>query len=462
VQSASPPLASADAAMQAGYFADAAEEYEVWLKAHPDPRKSRWRAGFVTCNWRDRIALIHLANMRKGTLNLVMAALLTLSGSLSWAQQRSTSPMRFDQVAAQAEQARSTNRIDEAIDLYRKALSLRPRWAEGWWYLGTLLYDRDAFSDAAIAFRQGAAINPKVGTTWVMLGLCEFKLARYDDALKHIQQGRRLGTSAEPQLNHVMLYHEGLLLIGKGEFERAQETLGLLSNDGVENEELITALGLSVLRISFSDLLAGDSALREVVRRAGWAEHLAAQKKFGEALIEYERLATDFSKAQGVQFAYGHFLILSNDDEKAIVAFKREIENTPNHLPARLWIADTKLRIKDAAGGIPYAEEAVKLYPKDPRGHLLLGLLLLDTDQTAPAITELEIAQRSLLNEPKIYFALGRAYARAGRKADADRARATFTSLNKQKEEATREAEGDRRSKATQKNRSDTAPQRQP
>ena len=33
-----PPLASADAAMQAGRFGDAAREYEAWLKAHPDSK----------------------------------------------------------------------------------------------------------------------------------------------------------------------------------------------------------------------------------------------------------------------------------------------------------------------------------------------------------------------------------------------------------------------------------------
>lgn len=365
---------------------------------------------------------------------IMMVALLAFSASLSWAQQpQSTVPKDFDQLAAQAEQARSLNRIEEAIELYRKALSLRSRWAEGWWYLGTLLYERDAFADAAAAFGQAAAISPNVGTAWVMLGLCEFKLDRHTDALKHIQRGRQLGISAEPQLRHVMLYHEGLLLLGKGEFERAQETLGLLSHEGVENEDQTTALGLSVLRLRFSDLLAGDLAQRELVRRAGWAEHLAAQKKFDEAQKEYERLATDFPKVRNVQYAYGRFLLLSRDDEKAVAAFQREIENTPNHLPARLLIADTKLKLKDYAGGLPYAEEAIKLNQKVPLGHYLLGLLLLDTGQTARAITELEIARAALPNEAKIYFALGRAYQRANRKEDATRARATFEQLNKQR-----------------------------
>ncbi|HVF27930.1 MAG TPA: tetratricopeptide repeat protein [Pyrinomonadaceae bacterium] len=370
--------------------------------------------------------------MLKVIFKSVLLALLIFAGPSSWAQQQSTTPKEFDRVAAQAEQARNANRIQEAIELYRKALSLRPSWAEGWFNLGTLLYDRDAYAEATQAFTRATALSPKIGTAWVMLGLCEFKLERYDEALKHIQRGRRLGTSAEPQFRQVMLYHEGLLLIGKGEFRGAQETLGLMSREGVESEELIVALGLSVLNIRFSDLLAGDSTLRELVRRAGRAEHLSAQKKFDEAMGEYERMATDFPKAPNVQHAYGRFLLASNQDEKAIEAFKREIENAPTHLLARLLIADTKLRLRDYAGGLPYAEEAVKLRPQLPLAHYLLGSLLLDTGQTARAIAELETARTGLPNEAKIHYALGRAYARAGRKAEAEQARAAFARLNKQ------------------------------
>lgn len=376
------------------------------------------------------------------------------------AQNRYTFPQDFDKLAAQAAQARDANRLDEAVALYRQALRLRPLWDEGWFYLATLLYEGDSWADASQAFRETTNLNPKVGTAWVMLGLCEFKLGRYDDSLKHIQQGRRLGITDNPNLWHVMLYHEGLLLLEKGDFETAQETLGEISKEGVKNEDLIIAVGLSILHIRPSALPSADATTREVVRRAGWAEHLAAQKKFDEALSEYDRLATDFPKAQSVQYAYGHFLIGVNQDEKAIAAFKREIENTPNHLPARLGIADTKLRLKDAAAGVPYAEEAVKLYPKVPLGHLLLGLLLLDAGQTVRSITELETAQHSLPSEPKIYFALGRAYARAGRKEDAERARAAFTRLNK--EEAKDNRQEDQQSKADQKDPSKTAKPRRP
>jgi tetratricopeptide (TPR) repeat protein len=346
----------------------------------------------------------------------------------------SNSLQDFEKLAAQAAQAREANRVDEAISLYREAVRLRPKWDEGWFYLGTLLHERDNHAEAARAFKEAADLNSKVGTAWVMLGLSEFKLGRYNDALKHIQQGRQLGITDNPNLRKVMLYHEGLLLLDKEDFETAQKTLGSLSREGVENEDLIAALGLSVLRVRPSDLPSADPTTQMAVGRAGQAEHHAVQKKFAEARSEYDRLAADFPKLANVQYAYGRYLLTSNDDDQAISAFRREIENSPGHLPARLMIADLKLKLKDAAGGTPYAEEAVKLNPRLPLAHYLLGSLLLETGQAARAIAELETAQRLLPDEPKIYFALGRAYARANRKEDAERARAVFERLNKKEE----------------------------
>lgn len=374
--------------------------------------------------------------MRKAILKLAFVALLFIPGVPSRAQRPAAAERGFDRVAAEAEQARGANRIEEAIGLYRKALALRPDWAEGWWYLGALLYDRDAFADAAVALRRAVDLSPKAGTAWVMLGLCEFRLGRHADALEHIRRGRRLGAGDEPQLRPVMLYHEGLLLLGKGDFERAQETLGLLGAEGVGGEELTTALGLSVLRTRFSELLAGGPALGELVRRAGRAEHLAAQKKFDEALGEYERLAADFPTAPNVQYAYGRFLLASNYNEKAVAALRREIENSPGHLPARLLAADAMLRLKDFAGGLPYAEEAVKLSPRLPLARYLLGALLTGAGQPARAVAELEMAARLKPDEPKIHYALSRAYERAGRREEARRALATFDRLRKQQEGA--------------------------
>jgi len=71
----------------------------------------------------------------------------------------------------------------------------------------------------------------------------------------------------------------------------------------------------------------------------------------------------------------------------------------------------------------------VKLDPQLIAGHYVLGLLLLDTDNYLRAIPELEIVQKARPQYAKVYLALGAAYARAGREADAARARAAFQRL---------------------------------
>ena len=55
-------------------------------------------------------------------------------------------PTRFEAVASQAETARVQDRVSDAIRLYREGTELRPSWADGWWYLGSLLYDQDRFA----------------------------------------------------------------------------------------------------------------------------------------------------------------------------------------------------------------------------------------------------------------------------------------------------------------------------
>ena len=337
----------------------------------------------------------------------------------------------FDALAAQANEARESDRLDEAVVLYRKALVLRPAWAEGWWYMGTLLYDRDDYAGAANALRKAVELSPQSGNAVAMLGLSEAKLGRDGDALQHLERGRKLGVGGDEGLRRVMLYTQGTLLLTAGEFSKAQEALDLLARAGADQEELMEALGESVLGIRPGDLASADSAEREVVRRAGRAEHVAARGDVHAALAEYGRLAASAPQFHNVQFAYGRFLLANHFDGRAVEAFRREIENSPQHLLARLGIAGITVET-DPAAGLPYAEQAVQLAPGLAEAHYLLGMLLLGTGAVEKAIVELETAEHKDPGDPRVYFALGRAYAMTHRMEDAARARAEFARLSKE------------------------------
>jgi tetratricopeptide (TPR) repeat protein len=380
---------------------------------------------------------------------IFIALLCLLLPFLAQAQQRQARPAaqpnkaqartqaNFDQLKAQADEAREAGRLEDAIELYRKAVAVRPKWVDGWWYLATMLYDRDRYEEAVPAFKRVTALQPRAGAPFVMLGLCEFKVGNYDNALGHIHKGQQLGVGNNQDLSIAMRYHLGMLLLLKGDFETAQNLFGALSYENVNREDLIIAHGLTVLRLPMlpSQIQPGYRD-RDMIRRAGFAEHVAAQKNQGDARQEYERLAADYPKAPGVQYAYGRYMLGQRNDEAAIEAFKKEIENSPNHALARLQIAYIQLRNKEAEAGLKFAQEAVDLHARLPLGHYVLGRILFDMGENAKAVEELEIARRLAPNEPKVHFTLARAYARAGRKADADQARETFARLNKIAEEA--------------------------
>ena len=343
------------------------------------------------------------------------------------------SPSSFTTLAAKADSARDADRLDEAVALYRKALALRPSWAEGWWSLGTIQYDRSVYDEAARAFLKVTTLTPKNGTAFAMLGLCEFELGRDDLALKHIQKGANIGLHKDPSLWQVVLFHQGILQQRKGSFQAAQETLEDLCLRGGQGDTLANVFGMTLLRMTSKDAPPPGSKDADIVVRVGRAGCLAGQKKYDEARPAFDAVVKENPNYPNIHYAYGLFLMELRDVAAGVEQFKQEIANNPNHVLARLRIAACLYK-EDSAAGIPPAEEAVKLDPALPFGHYLLGLLLLDTDKSDRAIPELEIARKTYSRDPKIYAALGSAYSRVGRKQDAARARATFERLNKEGE----------------------------
>lgn len=337
----------------------------------------------------------------------------------------------FEVLAKQADDARDNDRLDEAVSLYQRALAIRPKWAEGWWSLGTIEYDRNNYRAAAEAFGQYLPLSPKDGTGHVMLGLCEFELGEDAAALKHIEEGKNLGISTDPQLRLVTLYHEGVLLLRIDQFKSAQASFMGLCTEKMQGDEALQYLGLASLRVPIRNAPPPGSAGGQVVLRVGHAACLAGQKKYDDAHGEYSTLVQEFHDYPNIHYAYGRFLVEVNDPAGGIEEFKIELKNRPDDVNSRLEIAAAQYKL-DSVAGLPYAQEAVKLDPRLPFAHYLLGLLYLDTDEYLKAIPELEIAEKAFPKEVKVYLALGSAYARAGRKQEAERARVKAQQLRQE------------------------------
>ena len=345
----------------------------------------------------------------------------------------------FATLSAQANAARDASHLDEAVPLYNQALALRPTWAEGWWSLGTIRYDTNRYPAAAKSFQKLVTLQPKNGMGHAMLGLCQFELGLDESALHHLEIATNLGIAPDPELRQVLLYHEAVLLERSGKFEHAQNILQQLCLEGTTGAEVNNTLGMTLLRMTARTPPSTAGPDGQVVAGIGQAGCLVGQKKYDEAKAILNSLATEYPQFPNVHYASGLLLLDAGDTQAAITQFQQEIGNDPEHVLARLKIAAAEYKV-DSQAGIPYAKEALLINPQLSFGHYLLGLLLLDTGDYRGAIPQLEVARMSYPNEVRLYFALGSAYALAGRKEDAARARATFERLNQEQQEKPKSA----------------------
>ena len=90
-------------------------------------------------------------------LKLIIAIAL-LAAAVGRAQ---SSPSQFDTVAAQAAAARDQKNVPLALELYGKAVQLKPDWAEGWWNLGLIHYVANQYEPAIEAFNQLLELEPR-------------------------------------------------------------------------------------------------------------------------------------------------------------------------------------------------------------------------------------------------------------------------------------------------------------
>jgi tetratricopeptide (TPR) repeat protein len=368
-------------------------------------------------------------SLRSSTRKLFFWSAIFLIPASAASQSKSPTPQDFKTLSEQAAKASDENRLDEAAAHYRKALALRPRWADGWWALGTLEYDQDHYLKAAQAFEKLLNLDPKNGTAHAMLGLCQFELGKDDSSLQNLLAAEQLGILKDARLRTVALYHLGVLQLRAGRYGAAKESFGQLVKDRIRTKELINGLGLAALLIKSQQAPAEGTPGATVVERAGEAEALLIANEFDRAKQQYADLAAEFPDYPNVHFAFGRLLLETHDNDLAVQQFELELKRDPKHANSMLEIAAAREQL-DPHEGLKYAEEAARLMPALPFAHYMLGKLRLDTGEAAAAIPELEIARKSFPREAGIYFALGKAYSRVGRKEEAAKARAEFARLN--------------------------------
>lgn len=344
-------------------------------------------------------------------------------------------PPGFDDVVRTATAARERDDVPQAIELYRQAVQLKPGWPDGWWFLGSLQYEAEAYAAGRDALTHFLELVPDAAPALALRGLCEFETGEYSQSRADIQRGLSLGAGKQAHDETILRYHEALLLTRNGNFEQALQQYAPFARSKVSNPELLVGIGLAGLR---TPLLPRDlrADKRDLYLAAGNAAFYFMSGDEAAASQEFQKLFQRFPTATDAHYLYG-LLLFPTDPDQAITEFRRELEIAPSNAAAQLMVAWDALMHSDFSTALAYAEKVMAEEPTLPTARLVLGRGLVETGDVKGGI---DILEKELRLEPdnfEIHLALARAYSKSGRKEDARRER--LLCLQMEKNATTRE-----------------------
>jgi tetratricopeptide (TPR) repeat protein len=323
----------------------------------------------------------------------------------------------------------ATGKSDDGIRFYQQALQLRPEWDEGRWNLAMLEYSTGHYPEAIAALKTCVARKPDYGTAWAVLGLSEFEVKDYGNAMIHLQRGQDLGMGGSRESVQLAGYRLGVLLNRDQEFDRAADLLAPEAGPGPLAEKIQFALGMALLHISsLPDEV--DPSKKSLILSAGEIEGFLQESKYDEAFPKLRVLLQQNPSVPFLHYAYGTALAAMSQYGDAGSEFRQEIAISPRSELPYVRMASVELKMHQPADALMAAQRAVQLGPDSAEARYLLGRSYLEVGQSEKAVQELEAASRMAPGSPEVHFNLAKAYAKANLPEKAEQERATFARLN--------------------------------
>ena len=318
---------------------------------------------------------------------------------------------------------------ETVIQLYGLHSTTEPPPNGELWKLAMLDYSSGKFSEAISSLKTWVVDHPDDGTAWAVMGLSEFEMKDYDNALIHLQRGQQLGLKGTAEAIQLARYRLAGLLNRTGEFDRALELLAHEETSGPLAEGIKITRGMSLLRIPMlpEEMQAPDTPLLE---SAGEIAALMQQSKYDEAFAKFQPLLKDHSDTPFLHYSFGTALAVLSRYDAAEEQMRMESKISPKSELPWVSLASIELREHRPSEALGFAQQALNLAPNSAEAHYMLGRAQLELGHTDIAIQQLEAAGKIAPASPEIHFNLAKAYAKANQPKKADAERAIFVRLN--------------------------------
>jgi tetratricopeptide (TPR) repeat protein len=153
------------------------------------------------------------------------------------------------------------------------------------------------------------------------------------------------------------------------------------------------------------------------------AEAFESQENWDKAVAQYKKILEQEPQLHGIHYRLGRIFLSKSppDTDSAKTELAEELKNDPENAAAEFLLGEIARQAGQWDDAIPHFARASKLDEGFQEAYLALGMSLNSSGKFVDAIPPLQNYVKMQPGDPAGHYQLATAYARTGRKQDADR-----------------------------------------
>ncbi len=353
-------------------------------------------------------------------------------------QRRALSPAQAFALAVARHRA---GRLDEAEQLYRAVLKIKPDHVEALTNLGNALYTRGNSTEAVVQYERALALRPDAPDVVTNFGNALAAAGRHDDAIAQYRKAAELNPRFAEARNNlgVALAKRGgraeaieqyeVAIALKPDYAEAHTNLAIALAEAGRHAEAAAHFQNALALGSESADLHNDlgAMLAALDRHAEAVPHfekaltlrpefdqafvnlgdaLIALRRSEEALARFERALALAPHSTGAMIGRGNALMAVDRYWEAATAFKRALEIEPNLVGALIGIGRAMVELERIEEAIAWYQKALAIAPDSALAHSGLGAAQEAIGRLVESRRSFEAAVRHAPGDPAVYVGL--------------------------------------------------------
>ena len=265
-------------------------------------------------------------------------------------------------------------RYQDALEVYEKAVNIRPDYSQGWNGQGKTLDKLKKYKEALVAYDKAIQIQPDYLEAWIGRGFVLGNLQRYREAIASFDKALQLNNN-----NSEVWNAKGEAFSNLNQYDQAIKSYEKAIELKPDNYEAWYKKGLS----------------------------LQNSKRYEEAIAAYQKVVDLKPDYEQAWYNIGNALVNLQRDKDAFTAYDKAVQYQPNYYQAWLSRGNVLLNLQRYPEAIESFNQVIKYNPGNYKAWYNLGWSLHQTQRYVEAIKSYNKAARIKPNDYQAWYNMG-------------------------------------------------------